>query len=162
MKKNTFQNSMSFLVILLCATLLYVTFMNKRNVEHQDQGQSNVVYKETFIKQNDTPRYRRINIPSRGEMPAFKNIGYISNETSSGNDKDLLPLYGRPTYQGSHKWNYYTMHEGVRVPIDGCDDSRGCDEKYDNDVTVTVNPLAGGDVYKVGLYNDGVPKYIPY
>ena len=53
------------------------------------------------------------------------------------------------------------MHEGVRVPIDGCD-SRGCDEKYDDDETVTISPLAGTDAYKVGLYNDGIPRYIPY
>ena len=51
MKKNTFQNSVSLLVILLCATLLYVTFMNKGN----HQNQPNVVYKETVIKKM-TPR----------------------------------------------------------------------------------------------------------
>ena len=51
------------------------------------------------------------------------------------------------------------MHDGVRIPIETCDQSRGCDEKYDGDI-VNVEPLGGNYVVKV--YDDDAPRYIPY
>lgn len=159
-KKMKF-DAMSFIVIVLCAAMIYMILISKK-VQLEPESEPDIIYKETIIKQTEAPHYRRINIPSRGEMPAFKNIGYISNNNDQSGDKDVLPLYGRPIYRGSHKWNYYTMHEGVRIPLDGCDDTRGCDEKYDNNETVTISPLTNGDTYTVGLYNDGIPRYIPY
>ena len=92
--------------------------------------------KNTILYKNDLhiihPPRKRINIPTRGELPAYKNIGYLYNVKSSS-ENEVLSLYGRPTYRGSNKWNYYTMHEGVRIPIENCDKSRGCEEKYQGD-----------------------------
>ena len=55
---------------------------------------------------------RRINIRTRG-VENFRQIGTLYN------DGTVLPLYGRPTYSSSSKWNYYAVtndHIHIQVP----------------------------------------------
>lgn len=82
----------------------------------------------------DNPRrpYVPINVKTRGEEP-YTQIGILSN------DGVVMPLYGRPLYRGSTKWNYYTEttdNVRVRVPLEienkDCM-SFGCSELYDDD-----------------------------
>ena len=51
------------------------------------------------------------------------------------------------------------MHEGVRIPIENCNKARGCREKYNGD---QVNVEALNADFKIGLYKDDAPRYIPY
>lgn len=138
--------------ILIAIVILGCTYIISKAI--QEKQRKVIVYSE--------PKYihhhRRINIPTRGELPPYKNIGYISNNKE---DEDLrvLSLYGRPTYNGSNKWNYYTMHEGVRIPIENCGKVRGCNEKYNGD-NVKVDELFSD--FNVQLYKDDAPRYIPY
>lgn len=151
-------NITMFIIAILLGMIVYFVMQN-----HTHKPNTNVMFRNVYrdtnkVNHNIAIQPRRINIPTRGELPAFKNIGYLHN-ANQNSDNELLALYGRPTYRGSDKWNYYTMHEGVRVPVENCDKPRGCKEKYQGDGAV-VDAL--GENFKVGLYKDDAPRYIPY
>lgn len=100
-----------------------------------------------------------INIRTRG-YEDYRQIGILS-----GNDGKVLPLYGRRTYNGSHKWNYFTQandHLALKIPLSSkgreCDGNTGCDELYDNDSLHL--PQYNSD-FSIKLY-DNSPRYIPY
>ena len=156
-KSNSSQLLSMILLVGCFGMLLYIIQSNN------DQDESKTIITKERVIEKSVPMpilpKRRINIHTRGEPPSYKNVGYISHDNETENDINVLSLYGRPTYRGSNKWNYYTMHDGVRIPIETCDKSRGCDEKYDGDV-VNVEPLGGNYVVKV--YDDDAPRYIPY
>jgi hypothetical protein len=115
-----------------------------------------------------------INIPTRGPEGAYQQIGYlykddIADETKQiGNNTEpvMLPLYGRPTYNGSNKWMYYISsdkYHSIKMPIQHknkkCDSEYGCDEIYEDD---SVNVPAYNGEFKVKIYEYDAPKYIPY
>lgn len=109
---------------------------------------------------------REINIPTRGAPPQYQQIGYLSSDQHGDIQvNNIIPLFGRRTYNGSNNWNYYTRTEaGVKIPLsmdgrDCSDDIPGCKELYDDDV-VSIDILDGE--YRVKLYNIGAPRYIPY
>lgn len=109
---------------------------------------------------------REINIPTRGEPPRYQQIGYLSSDEHGDIQRNnIIPLFGRRTYNGSSNWNYYTKTEaGVKIPLsmdgrDCSDDIPGCRELYDDDVVAI--PALDGE-YSVKLYNIGSPRYIPY
>lgn len=119
----------------------------------------------TFDAPDIDPR-REINIPTRGAAPQYQQIGYLSsNQHGDIQVNNIVPLFGRRTYNGSNNWNYYTRTEaGVKIPLsmdgrDCSDDIPGCKELYDDDL-VDIDILEGQ--YKVKLYNVGAPRYIPY
>ena len=115
-----------------------------------------------------------INIPTRGSEGGFQQIGYLYKDEITddakkiGNNTEpvMLPLYGRPTYNGSNKWMYYISsdkYHSIKMPISyknkECDSEYGCDEIYDDD-SVAV-PAYNGD-FKVKIYDYDKPRYIPY
>ena len=109
---------------------------------------------------------REINIPTRGFPPRYQQIGYLSSDAHSDVQvNNIIPLFGRRTYNGSSNWNYYTKTQsGVKIPLsmdgrDCSDDIPGCRELYDDDVVQI--PALDGD-YSVKLYNIGAPRYIPF
>lgn len=114
---------------------------------------------ETYVGSRGVP----INIPTRGEAPQFQQIGYINNSDQT----EQIPLYGRQTYPGSNKWNYYTAnnnYSAVKMPIQNkeganCMDNSGCRELNDSD---TVSIPGKGTNYNVHKYNYNTPRYIPY
>ena len=104
-----------------------------------------------------------INVPTRGYAPDVQQVGILTN---TDNDQ-ILPLYGRPTYPGSHKWMYYTAtdkFQSVKVPVHSssrnCTDDLGCNELYDSD-TVSV-PAYGGRTFSATIYSLNAPRYIPF
>lgn len=108
---------------------------------------------------------RRINVHTRGEPPSYQQVGYLSTDNHSDIQiNNILPLYGRQTYNGSQNWNYFTKTEaGIKIPItingkDCTEDVSGCKELYDHD-SVDVDPLNSS--YNVKLYNIGAPRYLP-
>jgi hypothetical protein len=100
-----------------------------------------------------------INVATRG-LENYRQIGILT-----GNEGKVLPLYGRRTYSGSNKWNYFTKgndHLSLKIPLSsngrGCEDNTGCDEIYDKDV---INVPIYDEPFNVKLYNN-TPRYIPY
>jgi hypothetical protein len=115
-----------------------------------------------------------INIPSRGPFQAYQQVGILSKENivdpdkipGNNNESNILPLFGRPTYSGSNRWNYYTTSDkfqSVKLPIniDGrkCTDDLGCNELMDGDM-VTIPSYNGR--FKVEIYDFDKPRYIPF
>ena len=89
-----------------------------------------------------------------------------SQAPGNSSETTILPLYGRPTYPGSNKWNYYTSSDkfqAVKIPVShqnkDCQNEYGCGELY-NDDSVKI-PAYNGD-FKVNIYQFDSPRYIPY
>jgi hypothetical protein len=103
-----------------------------------------------------------INIQTRGEVGDYQQVGALVNE----HNNKILPIYGRPNYQGSSKWSYYTSPDKfreVKLPVfkhkKNCTDDFGCDEIYDKD---EINVPGYTDNFKVSLYGLDKPKYLPF
>ena len=103
-----------------------------------------------------------INIPTRGSPGSFCQIGVLTNNDNT----NILPLFGRQTWCGSGKWNYYTQTDkfvSVRLPVykngRDCSAEYGCDELYDGD---DVNVPQLNENFKVTIYNTDGPRYIPF
>jgi hypothetical protein len=116
-----------------------------------------------------------INIPTRG-IDEFRQIGVISSVSDgagsddAGSDahgkKRILPLYGRRTYNGSSKWNYYTSTDGYHVvqlsvthKNKDCMQEYGCDELYSGD---DIYIQEYDEVFRVNMYQRSPIRYIPY
>jgi hypothetical protein len=113
----------------------------------------------------------RINIRTRGEAGKYQQVGVLSSANVSVASEDgdtntrILPLFGRETYPGSNKWNYYTSTDGyhlVSLPVmyknKDCMEEYGCDEIYDGD-TVFIKQYNSN--YTVDMYNNGSLRYLP-
>ena len=102
----------------------------------------------------------RINVPTRGEPPAYQQVGLLQDTDDSQNVK---PLYGRQTYPGSNQWNYFTStdsHLATKIPIEldsrDCTDEHGCKELQKNEQLHVLDKD-----YKVNFYGTIAPRYIP-
>ena len=112
-----------------------------------------------------------LNVATRG-VEQFQQVGTISSIDASKSDDEkttrrkILPLYGRRTYNGSSKWNYYTSTDGYHVvqlsivnKNKDCMDEYGCDELY-NDEEIYVQEYE--ESFRVSMYKRSPLKYIPY
>ena len=163
--------------------------VNIRDVDSYRQNPNNISYGEyEYVKNMERvinpllPPERSynntygipINIPSRGPFQSYQQIGTLYKENienpgvmpGNNNESNILPLFGRPTYPGSNRWNYYTSSDkfqSVKLPIsmDGrkCTDDLGCNELRDGDMVVI--PSYNGR-FKVEIYDFDKPRYIPY
>ena len=115
-----------------------------------------------------------INTPSRGMSGGFQQVGMlykddiVSEDSRVGKDSSsvIMPLYGRPTYPGSSKWNYYVSsdkYHAVKMPVTingkSSDDTHGVNELFEND-NLQLPAYNGNFVVKI--YNYDKPRYIPY
>jgi len=115
-----------------------------------------------------TQRRIPINIPTRGETPAYKQIGSLHEKNPSDPNKPMiLPVYGAPTYRGSSKWLYYTytdQYNKVKLPIynekqKNCQNEYGCNELNESD-NITIN--AYSREFEFRPYEKMKFRYIPY
>lgn len=115
-----------------------------------------------------------INIPSRGALQAYQQMGILYKENienpdklpGNNNESNILLLFGRPTYSGSNRWNYYTSSDKfqtVKLPISlegrRCTDDLGCNELRNGDMVVI--PSYNGR-FRVEIYDWDKPRYIPF
>lgn len=115
-----------------------------------------------------------INIPSRGPLQSYQQIGILYKENivdkdklpGNNTDNSILPLFGRPTFNGSRRWNYYTSSDkfqNFKIPISNngrkCSDDNGCDEIMNGDM-IEIPSYNGR--FKVEIYDYDSPRYIPY
>jgi hypothetical protein len=115
-----------------------------------------------------------INIPSRGPNVSYQQVGILYKEhienpdkqPGNNTDSNILPLFGRPTFNGSRRWNYYTSsdkYQNYKMPItrngQKCDNDLGCEEIRDGDILDI--PSYNGK-FKVEIYNYDKPSYIPF
>ena len=93
-----------------------------------------------------------INIRTQGALPPVQQVGFVFQESSS----TRLPLFGRPEYNGAHKYEYYIKDDSrnmIKVPLEKTD------EIYTGDV-VDIQGFSGD--YVSEIYDISDPKYIPY
>lgn len=78
----------------------------------------------------------------------YQQIGYLQGQDRAG----MLPLFGRPNPHNRGKWEYYTMTDGIKLPVDyrgkKCQEN-GCDEINSKD-ELNVSGLGN---YKSYLYD---------
>jgi len=143
-----------------------VTFNdNPRIIFYENDYTENRLHERTeapgFVSDNRTyddrvirpVRQMPINIRTRGYPTEYQQIGILTNRN---NLKDIKPLYGRQTYQGSNQWNYYTSTDtdlALKIPITikgrKCTDEQGCQELYEKD-HVEIN----GNKYDIEKYSN--------
>ena len=151
-----------------------VTFNdNPRIIFYENDYTENRLHERTeapgFVSDNRTyddrvirpVRQMPINIRTRGYPTEYQQIGILNNRE---NLKDIKPLYGRQTYQGSNQWNYYTSTDtdlALKIPITikgrKCTDEQGCHELYEKD-HVEIN----GNKYDIEKYSNDEFRYIPF
>jgi len=92
-----------------------------------------------------------INIPTRGEMGPFSQMGYMYLK---GDSTVMMPLYGRRTYGNKHE--YYTSHHhnpSVKIPVE----VKGNEELSDGNC-LRLPGYKGK--FRVKLYPIDAPRYL--
>ena len=158
-----------FLVLILRETDLdkdiNINIIDNKNIEDENETQEEIIKepKRYYDSRYHPRRAMRINVPTRGEPPAYQQVGIL---TDTNNPENIKPLYGRQTYRGSNQWNYFTSldsHLATKIPIytgdKDCTDERGCQELNKNDMLNIGDP---GKQYKANIYQTHAPRYIPY
>lgn len=104
-----------------------------------------------------------INVPTRGFQPSYSQIGIL---TRNNGGETILPLMGRPLFANRNKWQYYTMTDKnnvIKLPISkngrSCTGQYGCDDLSNGD---TVYVEGYNDAFKVTVYENDAPRYIPF
>ena len=163
------------LLLVLLGFFLYINSMNNKLLHntnviiHQKQDISKLQEpsRHSMPRRHSTPRRQlqdnKINTPTRGEPPDYQQLGIL---TDTINPENIKPLYGRQTYHGSNKWNYYSSldsHLSSKIPITidhkKCTDEYGCQEINDNDIIQIGKSTTN---YSVTLYSMNTYRYIPY
>ena len=174
------ENFTLFFIILL--VLFFIYFFIKSNTINliPQNNAEKVVRNEIIIKENKTSDslvnpyfpplqpgiYRRgmpINVRTNGFNTTFQQVGILTRIRGT---ETILPLMGRPLHTNRNKWQFYTMsdkHYSVKLPISkagkSCMGEYGCDNLYNGD---DVYIQGYNDLFKVTLYNNYLPQYIPY
>lgn len=139
------------------------------SIENNNLNNINNIYNPLVEPTKEYPR-NRINIETRGPPAQVQQLGtlsrmnYINAEQEVGQNKEpyILPLYGRPTYNRSSKWNYYTIFNNVKLNIShnnkSCMNEYGCEELM-NSNTIKIPEINGE--FKVNIYETNGMQYIP-
>tara|TARA_Y100000816_G_C25924779_1_gene482260 strand:- start:13 stop:627 length:615 start_codon:yes stop_codon:yes gene_type:complete len=116
-----------------------------------------------YPKNSSDPRGIPININTRGFDTSYKQVGVL---TRINGKETILPLMGRPLHANHSKWQYYTMTDksnAIKLPISyngkSCTSDYGCNDLYNGD---TVYVEGYKDAFKVTMYENNAPSYIPY
>lgn len=116
-----------------------------------------------FPRNTSDPRGVPININTRGFDSNYNQVGIL---TRLNGDETILPVMGRPLYSNRSKWQYYTMSDktnAIKLPMSkngrSCTSEYGCDELMNGD---TVYVEGYKDAFKVTIYENSSPQYIPY
>jgi hypothetical protein len=123
-----------------------------------------------FFKRIDMNKQTRLGIPinmeTRGTATSYQQVGVLIQNGVSGDNKKILPLYGKPTYSGSQNWNYYTSsdsYHSMKVAVTNnnksCTQEYGCSEIYDGNL---INIEGYDSQFKASIYKLDKPRYIPY
>lgn len=109
------------------------------------------------------PRGMPINVKTRGFDDAYRQIGLL---TRMNGRETILALMGRPLHTNRNKWQYYTISDqnhGIKLPVSkngrSCTSEYGCDDLMNGD---TIYVEGYKDAFKVTMYDNASPRYIPY
>jgi len=104
-----------------------------------------------------------INIRTRGFSDHYRQVGLL---TRLSGKETMLPLMGRPLHTNRNKWQFYTMSDkfnSLKLPVSrngrSCTNEYGCDDLNNGD---TVYVEGYNDAFKVTIYDNNQPRYIPF
>lgn len=104
-----------------------------------------------------------INVPTQGHESSYQQVGIL---TRMNGVETILPLMGRTLLTNRSKFQYYTMSDkfnSIKLPISkggrSCTNEYGCNELFNGD---SVYVEGYQDAFKVTVYENNGPKYIPY
>tara|TARA_B100001123_G_scaffold436282_1_gene566292 strand:+ start:600 stop:1133 length:534 start_codon:yes stop_codon:yes gene_type:complete len=116
-----------------------------------------------FPRNNTASQGIPININTQGIDTAYGQIGIL---TRLNGEEMILPIMGRSLFSNRGKWQYYTMSNksnAIKLPMShngrSCTNEYGCDELMSGD---TVYVEGYKDAFKVTIYENSQPRYIPY
>tara|TARA_B100000902_G_scaffold51230_1_gene57962 strand:+ start:3736 stop:4335 length:600 start_codon:yes stop_codon:yes gene_type:complete len=179
-----------FLISLaFLATMIYYKINDKNNIVVLNSHQKNGLYPKTsslfsnvrsnilmnpyspplknnhFSNDSTDPRGIPININTRGFDTSYKQVGILTRNMQRQGDEVILAIMGRPLYSNRSKWQYYTMNDksnAIKLPMShngrSCTNEYGCDELTSGD---TVYVEGYNDAFKVTIYENSQPRYIP-
>ena len=158
-----FQKSMFISIIIIIILISYYLIKNNyinNNLIYTNNNNNNIRYKRINDPLYPPEKTYPINIKTRGETYNYQQVGFAYNNSNK------LPIYGKLTYPGSNKYNYYTKSDGyqsIKLPIIknniDCTDERGCEQLNDND---EIQVKSYNDNFIFNNYNFDKPKYLPY
>ena len=124
------KNTELLLIGVIVVGILIVIFMSR--------GGSTVVIQDNPVKFSST-RKHPFDVFSDPYAPPERENPYLFGRDSSYQqvgilDKmgSMLPLFGRPSINSSNRWEYYTMKDGLKLPVSmggkPCNSDTGCGE----------------------------------
>lgn len=119
-----------------------------------------------FPRDGGDPRGIPININTRGFDTNYRQVGILTRNVQVQGEEVILAVMGRPLYSNRSKWQYYTMNDksnAIKLPMShngrSCTNEYGCDELMSGD---TVYVEGYNDAFKVTIYENSQPRYIPF
>lgn len=119
-----------------------------------------------FPSNSSDPRGIPININTRGFETNYKQMGILTRNVQKRGEELILPIMGRSLYSNRSKWQYYTMNDktnAIKLPMShngrSCTNEYGCDELFSGD---SVYVEGYNDAFKVTIYENSQPRYIPF
>ena len=116
-----------------------------------------------FQNKSSDPRGIPINIRTQGVDAPFRQVGIL---TRNNGGETILPLMGRPLQTNRDKHQFYTMNDKnnmIKLPVSkngkSCTGEYGCDDLNNGD---SVFVEGYNDAFKVTIYDNNQPRYIPY
>ena len=126
MAKN---NDLLIVGVVIVCVIIFVMVSNRR---------STVVIQDNPVKFSSTRKHpfdvfsdpyappERENPYLFGRDSSYQQVGILDRMGS------MLPLFGRPSVNSSNRWEYYTMKDGLKLPITmggkPCNSDTGCGE----------------------------------
>lgn len=140
-------NTLFFVVLLFFISLIYSknTLTESKHITNVSETHLAPVLQVRAEPVDTTDTLRNLYTPPlRYNDAEFRQLGYLTS------DGIRLPLFGRKI--GRDKWTYYTMQEGIKLPIEYnkrvCTQSPGCNEMSDKD-----EANVDGITFKVHIYD---------
>ena len=171
MKKNTLYVIVGFLIVIL-----FIIQQNQQNQQNDKDLNIRIINdddeddikepKRYYDSRYITRKQMKINVPTRGEPPSYQQVGILTQNKSGTNDNLILPLMGRRLMMGRDKWQYYAMSDrnnNIKLPISqngkSCTNEYGCNSLCNGDIVFVEGY---NDAFKVTIYENNIPRYIPY
>ena len=161
------------IIILFCLFLFTYFYLNKTNntiivsneLPNTSNNLSNSLSNPYLPPMQENPYFNRmpINQPTQDIPQDWRQIGILTRYSGK---ETILPLMGRPLIINRNRWQYYTMsdrHNSLRLPVikngKSCTSDNGCSDLFNGD---QVYVEGYNDVFKVTIYENSNPRYIPY